>query len=223
METPFIKIFGLHISEPMTLVTDYIIAVMGVFYWKKLVDFKNFQTNLAKNLWAISFLFLGFAAFLGGTHHGFSIYLNPIIDKTVWKITAYSIGVVSFLFVLGTAKAIFDPETARFWGWVAGVKMVAYFAWMISHSDFLYLIIDYLPSMIAVLFFSVISIVKEKNISASWLASGVIVSLIGAGIQVKKFAPHEFFNHNDLYHVVQMGALYLFYRGVRNFSQNEVP
>jgi hypothetical protein len=71
---------------------------------------------------------------------------------------------------------------------------------------------------VAVLVFSVIAFGKEKNTSAPWLAAKVIVSLIGAGVQVRKVAPHTFFNHNDLYHVIQMGALKLFYRGARKIS-----
>jgi len=217
VETPFIEIFGLHFSEPMTLVTDYIISVMGIYYWKKLFDTKNFQKNMAKNSWAICFLFLGFTAFLGGTHHGFSFYLAPVLNKTIWKITVYSTGVISFLFVIGTANGFFHSKTARIWGWIAGLKLMGYLAWVTFHSDFLYVVIDYLPSMIAVLVFSVIAFVKEKNISAPWLAAGVIGSLIGAGVQVGNLAPHRFFNHNDLYHVIQMGALYFFYRGARIF------
>ena len=221
METPFIEIFGLHISEPMTLVTDYIIAVMGIYYWKQLFDVKSHQKNLAKNFWAMCFLILGFAAFLGGTYHGFSFYLTSAINNVIWQITVYSTGVISFLFVIGTATGFFNSRTARIWAWIAGVKLIVYLAWMIFHSDFLYVVIDYLPSMIAVLLFSVVAFAKEKNISAPWLAGGVIWSLIGAGVQVEKLAPHRFFNHNDLYHVIQMGALYLFYRGARIFPEKE--
>ena len=221
METPFIEIFGLHISEPMTLITDYIIAVIGIFFWKKLFDKTHIQKNTAKNLWAVCFLFLGFAAFLGGTHHGFSIYLTPILNKFIWKITVYSTGIISFLLVLGTAKGLMNSKAARIWGWVAGVKLVGYLAWMTFHSDFLYVVADYLPSMIAVLVFSIIASVKENNLSAPWLAAGVIGSLIGAGVQVGNIAPHKFFNHNDLYHVIQIGALYFFYRGVRIFQEKE--
>jgi hypothetical protein len=36
---------------------------------------------------------------------------------------------------------------------------------------------------------------------------------VAALIQVLRIAPHPQFNHNDLFHVVQTGALYLLYRG----------
>ncbi len=48
--------------------------------------------------------------------------------------------------------------------------------------------------------------------AASWLIAGVVVSGAGAAVQLKRVAPHPRFNHNDLYHVIQVAALYLFYR-----------
>jgi hypothetical protein len=46
-----------------------------------------------------------------------------------------------------------------------------------------------------------------------WLIAGVLVSLVAAIVQARRLAPHRHFNHNDLYHVIQMAALYAFYRG----------
>jgi hypothetical protein len=41
------------------------------------------------------------------------------------------------------------------------------------------------------------------------------VSLLAAGIQASGFAPHPRFNHNDLYHLIQIGAMLLLYSGAR--------
>ena len=40
-----------------------------------------------------------------------------------------------------------------------------------------------------------------------------MVSFVAAAVQVSGVAIHQQFNHNDLYHVIQMGGMYLFYRG----------
>ena len=47
----------------------------------------------------------------------------------------------------------------------------------------------------------------------AWLITGVLVSLVAAIVQARRLALHRHFNHNDLYHVIQMAALYAFYRG----------
>jgi hypothetical protein len=46
-----------------------------------------------------------------------------------------------------------------------------------------------------------------------WLMRAIGVSLAGLAVLVLKLAPHPHFNHNDLYHVIQMGGLYCLYRG----------
>jgi hypothetical protein len=39
------------------------------------------------------------------------------------------------------------------------------------------------------------------------------VAAVAGAIQWARLAPHVHFNHNDLFHVVQMASLYLLYRG----------
>jgi hypothetical protein len=53
---------------------------------------------------------------------------------------------------------------------------------------------------------------------AKWIAAGVAVSFVGAGVQMSGFGLHEHFNHNDLYHVIQMVGLWLFWRGARGIG-----
>ncbi len=49
--------------------------------------------------------------------------------------------------------------------------------------------------------------------AAGWIVAGILASFVGAGVQMSGFALHRHFNHNDLYHVIQAGALYLLFRG----------
>ena len=46
-----------------------------------------------------------------------------------------------------------------------------------------------------------------------WLQRGLYATLAGVAIQQSGWALHTHFNHNDLYHLVQMAGLYCLYRG----------
>jgi hypothetical protein len=46
-----------------------------------------------------------------------------------------------------------------------------------------------------------------------WLEWGLIVTLLGLAIQQSGWSLHTHFNHNDLYHLVQMAGLYCLCRG----------
>ena len=58
---------------------------------------------------------------------------------------------------------------------------------------------------------------QRESTSLRWLLSGVAVSIVGHGIQQSGIVLHRHLNHNDLYHIIQMVTLFLFYRGVRLF------
>ena len=42
------------------------------------------------------------------------------------------------------------------------------------------------------------------------MAGGVLVSFLAVAVQVIESTLHDYLNHNDLYHVIQMGGMYLF-------------
>lgn len=46
-----------------------------------------------------------------------------------------------------------------------------------------------------------------------WLRRAVAVTLVALLALVLRVSPHPHFNHNDLYHVVQLAALYCLFRG----------
>jgi len=85
--------------------------------------------------------------------------------------------------------------------------------WMSTHDDFIFVIADYGSALVLILVLAWTSSAAGLGAAARWITAGVAVSVVAAAIQALKLAPHPQFNHNDLFHVVQMGALYLLYRG----------
>ena len=50
--------------------------------------------------------------------------------------------------------------------------------------------------------------------AAPWILAGVAVAALGSAVQRSGVALHpDWFDHNAIYHVIQMGAAWLFYRG----------
>lgn len=47
-----------------------------------------------------------------------------------------------------------------------------------------------------------------------WLLGGLGLSVLGIVVQQSGWTLHRHFNHNDMYHSIQIAALYLLYRGV---------
>ena len=59
------------------------------------------------------------------------------------------------------------------------------------------------------------SSIRRADESRVWLRAGLLLTLAGIAVQQTGFRSHLDFNHNDIYHIMQTGAFYLFFRGAR--------
>lgn len=190
------------IHEPMTLATDYLLTIAAAVFAIRL-----WRTN---RQWALAFLFTAAGSFFGGTYHGFGPVVGVLTAVVLWKLTVFSIGLASFFLVLGSGRALLL---------VALVKLIVYMSWMTVHSEFVWVVIDY---GIALLIVGVVQLVR-RGPSTPWVIGSIVVSVLGALVQMSRLTLHEHFNHNDLYHLIQLVALWLLYRGGKLMSRSTAP
>ena len=191
------------VHEPMTMLTDYVLG--GVSAYAAIALLRDSWPS--RRLWALAFAALAAAAFLGGTWHGF------VRSDLLWKATTLSAGLASFGMVAGSSYAAFPSPLRTFALTAALAKLVVYSVWMLSHDAFIYVVID---TGIAFLIVAAIHLWKWNGP----ILAGVAVSIAGAVVQASGFGLHEHFNHNDLYHVIQIAALVLLYRGAKRLQSS---
>lgn len=138
-----------------------------------------------ERLWALAFFFTACGSFFGGTFHGFG-------GNAIWKATVYSIGLASLFLLIPFLRV------------VAIVIFLVYAMWMTTHDNFVWVIADY---GITLLLLTGVMIIHRSPMSR-WVIGSVIVSVVAAIVQQ---APITY--HNDIYHLIQLVALYLLYRG----------
>jgi Family of unknown function (DUF6962) len=206
-----------NISEPVTLVTDYLLAVecliFGVLlFWKA----KNERPIL---FWSISFFTIALAAATGGTYHGFVQSLSVPVSSTLWKITLYSIGVSTFCMLSGMILAALKGKVRTVLLILAAIQFLGFVILIGRSYEYKYVIHDYVPAMAVIVALCILRLNKPYAI---WIIAGILISFAAAGIQLSGFTLHRNFNHNDLYHVVQMIAMYLLYKGGSLLGNNTV-
>jgi hypothetical protein len=181
------------ISEPMTTLTDYALAVVAAWLGFKLIRTSRF--------WALAFLALALAALLGGTWHGF------VQSDLLWKATVLSVGVASFGMVVGSAFATTSSATRSFLIGFAAVKLLVYTLWMIGHDEFIWVVADTASAL------AIVGLLHLWKFNG-WMLAGVAASVFAGAVQASGLSLHAHFNHNDLYHVIQIAAMVAFYRGL---------
>ena len=191
------------ITEPSTAITDYILAletlILGILLLRGAL-----QTPV--KLWAVAFFVLAIAAIAGGTFHGFIDSLDPLAAHILWKITLIAVGIATFSMLSAAILAFSNQRMILFA--LAAIQFCVYIFFVARGNDFRIVIFDYVPAMILI----VILAYTAKAQSAGYILTAVLLSFVGAGIQSSNIQLHKNFNHNDIYHVIQMIAMYFFYR-----------
>lgn len=191
------------ISEPMTLATDYVLAAAAAIIAGRVLATAGGE--YARRWWGIAFIALALGAALGGTHHGFRL-------EALWKPTVLVLGVASAGMVAGSAVAT-APRTWRIaLIALAAAKLALYWLWVWRDDRFIWVVADTGSAFALV---ALLHLLAWRRPGSRWIVAGVAVSIAAAVVQASGVDLHRHFNHNDLYHLVQLGALLAYYRGVR--------
>lgn len=205
----------MRITEPMTMATDLVLACLGALFAYRLWRDRPQSSRRSARLLAAAMASMALGAAAGGISHGLRLTVGETADAILWKVTVYSVGLMAFFFVASTALSSLRERARRLLLWLATAQLLGYWWWMLNHDAFLYVIYDYVPAMSIVLVIQLREL-RRGRASAAWISAGVVLSFIGAAVQQSGLTLHRHFNHNDLYHVVQMVAVWLLYKGGRS-------
>lgn len=200
------------ITEPTTMATDYMVAAASLA-WGALLWRRRAAEALAVRWWAAGFACAAVAALAGGTVHGFRLHLGTAGEAALWRLTLIAVGAYAFC-ALATALAAGLRPRARAAGMaIGGLLLAGYAALVTADPRFVWAIAAYAPALLFLLVQQLIDRARRGAPSAPWIVAGVLVSFAAAAIQRSGLDLHRHFNHNDLYHVVQLAGGWLLYRG----------
>jgi hypothetical protein len=190
--------------EPMTMITDYLLGVVCLALGVSLL---RWQRKMA----AVAFFFIAAAAFTGGAHHGLGGALSEAAIVALWRISLVSAGLSTFFLIVAVVYVTM-PERRLMWVSIAAAHLAAYLAWIATDDSFRAAEYDYHSGMAAILGFCAAGARRGQRAFGRWMAAGVLVSLSASAAQAGGLDLAANFNHNDLYHVVEIGAVLLFHR-----------
>jgi hypothetical protein len=203
----------LKIAEPSTLVTDWLLAAFTAWLAWTLFQQLYRLKDRAANLWLAAFSATAASAFVGGTWHGFSSQIDPSLAAVLWIAAMLLASAGSLLFLLAILHVYTSGRLLGILSGVAVAKFALFAVLMAVNDNFRVVVSDSALTMLVLVVLSTWGAWARQVPSAPWVLAGVLVSMLAALFQQGRVSIHAHFNHNDLYDVIQMGAMYLMFRG----------
>ncbi len=205
-------------AEQTTAITDLILAAValgGIFFLQRVP--LNGSDFFRITIWSAALGFIGLAAALGAAAHG--LVLAQALHQRLWQILNAALALAVAMFVVGV---VFD-----LWGKSAScqalpvlllISLGFYTATsMYPGIFFVFIVFEGLALIFALIAYVFLSWRGELQ-GAGLIAAGILFSIIAAGIQANKSISITLiwqFNHNGIYHIVQVVGLLFLVCGLR--------
>jgi len=193
------------LAEPTTSLTNGLLAgALAAFAWR----LARAEGRAARS-WGAAFAAGAIAAGAGAVRHG----LHPGSRDGLWLTTALAIGIGSFLLLAGAAAAASAGPLRRWILAVGAVKLALYAGWLLAHRDYLWTALDAAAGAAAVLLLLHRAAKWGRFTGFPRVLQGLGLALGSAALRQTELDLHPDFNHNDLFHLLAVGALWLVHLG----------
>jgi len=204
------------LTEPDVALTDYGVTLECAMLTGLLFRREPARRGL-RNLFALLFASAGVAALAGGTVHGFFLR-ESALGAILWRIVLLAVGLTALAGWSIGGRLLFPERTARLVEVLAAVECAAYtFVVLAIDQSFWIAIANYAPSVFFVAFSFLVA--YRRHGEGPLLAGlvGLLLMIAGAIVQRLSVAVHPaYFNHNALFHVIQMAAFLLVFLAGRH-------
>jgi hypothetical protein len=197
----------------MTVLTNGVLAVIAFVLTVRLGYRASAEGLKASGALAGGFLATALAAVLGAAAHGTDPLVDPGLRQRLWRGAMHMTGFIGVATIMSVAFFAARGAVRSAILIFAGLKLLWFSVAIARRPEFRVAAADYGGALAILLVGAVYAAIRWSEPGAAWLIGGVLVTLVGGIIQTRRLGLHRHFNHNDLFHVVQMAALYLFYRG----------
>ena len=197
-------------AERTTAITDLCLALVafgGILYLRWAPASNNHILKI--NIWSAAFGSIGLAAALGAVAHG--LVMSQSIHNRCWQLLNLSLALTVSLFVVGVVYDLWGPAICFRILPVTLLAGVAFFVITLIYPGifFIFIVYESLALIFALGAYLFLALLAEMT-GAGFMAAGILVSILAAGIQAKKSISITIiwlFDHNGIYHILQIIGL----------------
>lgn len=227
------------LAEPTTAITDFILAALSFYFADRLFADAHERGQKSARLLAAALGAAGVSALLGGLEHGFwphdpatgglrphaviTASWAPVVARVLWIVTLVLTGAAALFLEL----SIFTATLARPWRQLASIfafgQLIAFILAVARSPVFLLAAADYGVALLITAALVGYAWSRRRIGYEPWMLGAVAISFAGAAVQISGLTLHRHFNHNDLFHVLQMVGLYLIFQAGLRLTDAGAP
>ena len=200
-------------TELTTAATDLLIAIAGIWLACQIGAVPT-EAVWRQHVWIGVFALLSSSALLGTVVHGFD--LSDTARATLWKPLLLCLGsIVGLLIVCAVSDWLGESAGRRALPFAAAISAAFFLLIQLRRSGFAFFLAFGGVGMIFPLaVYSSLALRHEPG--ALLVAAGLVVTVLGAAVQRSRLSVRAFvrFDHNGLFHVVQLVGMVLIAAGV---------
>jgi len=189
--------------EPVTALTDAVLSA-----WTALLSALLFARARGRRpviLWACGLAATAIGALAGAAYHYW---------RVPWMLIPIATGAAALCLGCAIAMAWLGTMARRIAIALLIVEFAACAVAAAVSDSFVVVAADYGPVLLVIL---IACIVRRRERAARFIAAGIVVAFIALGVEASSLRIGVL-DHNDLFHVMQMAAIFLLYRGGASLS-----
>jgi hypothetical protein len=202
-------------TEITTAATDAALALLCLMLLVSLLR-RSTRFRLKRAIWVSVFACLGAGSALGAIAHGLD--LSPSVRAALWRPLYLSLGLTVALFLVGGVADWRGERAARaILPWSVAVGVAFFLLTQVAGGGFGLFIVYEGIAMAATLAVYLYLWVVRGRAGAATVALGVALTLAAAAVQASSLSMRIIwpFDHNGLFHLVQMIAVLVMAGGLR--------
>jgi hypothetical protein len=204
--------------EQTTAATDIVLALVAFGGIVFLLGLLSSSGELWKiSIWSAAIGSIGLAAALGAVAHG--LILSRTLHHFSWLVLNLALSLAISLFVVGVVYDLWGFEVSLKTLPILVITGLGFYLTTLFYPGIFFLFIAYEGVALVFALAAYIYLTIQQDLPGAYLmAAGVLASIIAAGIQANKPVGVTFiwrFDHNGIYHLVQVVGLLLLFAGLR--------
>lgn len=204
--------------EQTTAATDIVLALVAFGGIVFLLGLLLNSGELWKiSIWSAAIGSIGLAAALGAVAHG--LILSRTLHHFSWLVLNLALSLAISLFVVGVVYDLWGFEVSLKTLPILLITGLGFYLTTLFYPGIFFLFIVYAGVALVFALAAYIYLTIQQDLPGAYLmAAGVLASIIAAGIQANKSVVVTFiwrFDHNGIYHLVQVVGLLLLFAGLR--------